>query len=135
MIITIKPEAPPLRIDEVGAVRVGKTRVLFVLVVQAFQRGATPEEIVRVYETLDLADTYAAIAYYLRHRTEVEQYLAEYDRQAEEIRFKIEERQGSQIGVRDRLLRRLAEKGATEAFHDQHDSPHTDPTPKPLNRE
>jgi hypothetical protein len=49
-----------------------------------------------------------AIAYYLRHKTEVEQYLADYDRQAEEIRRKIEERQGSQLGVRARLLSRLS---------------------------
>jgi uncharacterized protein (DUF433 family) len=101
-------DAAPLRVDEAGAVRVGKTRVLFVLVVRAFQTGASAEEIVRAYETLDLADTYAAIAYYLRHRTEVEQYLMEFDRQAEEIRLKIEEQQGSQVGVRDRLLRRLS---------------------------
>ena len=43
MPLTIQPEAPPLRVDESGAVRVGNTRVLFVLVVQAFQNGATPE--------------------------------------------------------------------------------------------
>jgi hypothetical protein len=94
---------------------VGKTRVLFVLVVRAFQNGAKPEEIVRMYETLDLSDTYAAIAYYLRHQSEVEQYLVEYDRQAEEIRLKIEERQGSQVGVRDRLQRRLMERRAAES--------------------
>jgi uncharacterized protein (DUF433 family) len=131
MTITIEPEAPPLRVDESGAIRVGKTRVLFVLVVRAFQDGATPEEIVRAYDTLDLADTYAAIAYYLRHRADVEQYLAEYDRQAEENRLKIEERQGSQVGVRERLQRRLVEKRATQTSPDQSDSPRTDPTPRP----
>jgi uncharacterized protein (DUF433 family) len=132
MTLKIESEIPPLRVDETGAVRVGKTRVLFVLVVRAFQNGATPEEIVRIYETLNLGDTYAAIAYYLRHRTEVEQYLAEYDRQAEEIRHKIEERQGSQAGVRDRLHRRLAERCAAETpTHNQLDSPRTDTTPRP----
>jgi uncharacterized protein (DUF433 family) len=131
MNLTIKSESSPLRVDETGVVRVGQTRVLFVLVVRAFQTGATPEEIARIYETLDLADTYAAIAYYLRHRAEVEQYLVEYDRQAEEIRLKIEEQQGSQVGVRDRLLRRLAEKRVTKTPSDQHDSSHTGPTPKP----
>jgi uncharacterized protein (DUF433 family) len=133
MTITIKPESPPLRIDESGAVRVGKTRVLFVLVVRAFQIGATPEEIIKMYETLDLAETYEVIAYYLRHKAEVEQYLAEYDRQGEEIRNKIEERQGAQIGLRERLLSRLGERHSTEAPHDKHDSPHTDTTPKDLN--
>ena len=89
MPLTIHPDTPPLRIDDAGAVRVGKTRVLFVLVVRAFQDGARPEDIVRMYDTLDLADTYAAIAYYLRHKAEVEAYLAEYDRAGEEIRKKI----------------------------------------------
>jgi uncharacterized protein (DUF433 family) len=110
MPLTIQPEAPPLRVDESGAVRVGNTRVLFVLVVQAFKAGATPEDIVRMYAPLALTDAYGAVAYYLRHRDEVEAYLEEYDRQADEIRKKIEERQGPQTGLREKLLRRLAEK-------------------------
>jgi uncharacterized protein (DUF433 family) len=112
MTLILESEAPPLRVDENGAIRVGNTHVLFVLVVRAFQGGATVEEITRMYETLNLADTYSAIAYYLRHRDEVQQYILEYDKQAEEIRTRIEERQGSQIGVRERLLRRMAERRA-----------------------
>ncbi len=107
MPLTIQAEAPPLRVDEAGAVRVGDTRVLFVLVVRAFQNGATPEDIVRMYDTLSLSDAYGAVAYYLRHRAEAEAHLAEYDRQAEEVRKKIEGRQGAQTGVRERLLQRL----------------------------
>jgi uncharacterized protein (DUF433 family) len=114
MNLTIESEVPPLRVDESGAVRVGKTRVLFALIVRAFQGGASPEDIVRAYDTLDLADVYAAVAYYLCHRPEVEQYLAEYDLQAEEIRLKIEERHGSQVGISERLLRRLAERRSPE---------------------
>jgi uncharacterized protein (DUF433 family) len=118
MNLSLKSETPPLRVDNTGAIRVGNTRVLFVLVVRAFQEGATPEEITRIYETLDLADTYAAIAYYLRHRKEVQRYLAEYEEQAKEIRLKIEERQGSQTGVRDRLLRRLTAKNDNQHFQE-----------------
>ena len=129
MTLAIESETPPLQLDEFGAIRVGKTRVLFALVVRAFQKGVTPEEITRIYETLNLADTYAAVAYYLRHRDEVERYLVEYDEQAVEIRLKIEERQGSQIGVRERLLRRLAAKDGDED-HQGQDSSHTDKTPK-----
>ena len=110
MPLDIQPELPPLRIDGSGAVRVGNTRVLFVLVVREFQKGSAPEEIARAYDTLTLADTYAAVAYYLRHREEVEALLAEYDQSAEEIRKKIEERQGLQTGLKEKLLRRLAEK-------------------------
>ena len=107
MNLTFEPEAPPLRVDEAGAVRVGKTRVLMVLmvlVVHAFQDGESPEDIVRSYPSLTLAEVYAVIAYYLWHTTEVDEYLAEYKRQGDEIRRKIEAIQGSQAGLRDRLL-------------------------------
>ena len=38
----------------------------------AFDEGATAEEIVQQYPALSLADAYAAISYYLRHRSDVE---------------------------------------------------------------
>jgi hypothetical protein len=55
----------------------GSSRVLLELVIRAFQDGATPETIVQRYSTLALSDVYTVIAYYLlRHRGEVEGYLA-----------------------------------------------------------
>ncbi len=108
MTLTIGLETPPLRVDEAGAIRVGNTRVLFVLVVRAYQTGESPERITRIYETLDLADVYAVIAYYLRHRPEVDRFLEEYDKRAEEVRREIEQRQGSQVGMRERLRSRLS---------------------------
>ena len=44
--------------------------------------GATPEAIVQRYSTLTLSDVYAVIAYYLRHRRDVEAYLARREQQA-----------------------------------------------------
>ena len=35
---------------------------------RAFKEGLTAEEIVQQYPSLTLADAYAAITYYLRHR-------------------------------------------------------------------
>jgi uncharacterized protein (DUF433 family) len=107
MPLTFEPEAPPLRVDESGTVRVGKTRVLLVMVIQAYQQGETPEGIIDMYDTLDLADVHAVIAYYLRHKAEVEEYIANYDREAAELGKKIEARQGSSAGMRERLLKRL----------------------------
>jgi hypothetical protein len=49
---------------------------------------------VQRYPTTTLADIYTVIAYYLRHRALVERYLAERERQAEELRQTIETRQG-----------------------------------------
>jgi len=57
-------EAPPLREDAAGALRVGDSRVLLELVIRAFQDGATPETVVQRYSTLALPDVYAVIAYY-----------------------------------------------------------------------
>jgi uncharacterized protein (DUF433 family) len=105
MSFTAHAEAPPLREDASGAVRVGSSRVLLELVIRAFQDGATPESIVQQYSTLSLADVYAVIAYYLRHRSEIEAYLARRELQAEETQRHIESRQDLQ-GIRERLLAR-----------------------------
>lgn len=109
MPLELRPETPPLRIDESGAVRVGSSRVQLVFVVEAFQDGATPEEIVLYYTTLSLADVYAVIAYYLRHKAEVEEYVADYNRQAEEVRARIEAGQKDLPDIRSRLLARRRE--------------------------
>jgi hypothetical protein len=79
--------------------------VLLELVIQAFQDGATPEAIVQRYSTLALPDVYAVIAYYLRHRSEIEAYLAERNQKAEEVRQKLERQQGDLSEIRARLLR------------------------------
>jgi uncharacterized protein (DUF433 family) len=104
MNIRLETEAPPLRRDDSGALRVGNSRILLELVIRAFEDGATPETIAQQYPTTTLADLYSVIAYYLRHRHEIEAYLAERERQAEEVRERIENRQGDLAEMRQRLL-------------------------------
>ena len=106
MMFTVQAEAPPLREEVDGALRVGDSRVLLELVIRAFQDGATPESILQRYPTLTLPDIYAVIAYYLRHPSEVEDYLARRDRTAEEVLSQIERVQGDLADVRARLLAR-----------------------------
>ena len=106
MTFTVQAEAPPLREDASGALRVGDSRVLLELVIRAFQDGATPETIVQRYSTLALPDVYAVIAYYLRHQSEVEDYLARREQKAEEVRQRIESQQGDLSEIRARLLAR-----------------------------
>jgi uncharacterized protein (DUF433 family) len=77
-------------LDEGGAVRVGKSRVSLDLVVQQYDNGMTPEDLVRAYDALDLADVHAVVAYYLRHREEVRAYLKRREEEAERLRAKIE---------------------------------------------
>lgn len=103
MLFPVQADAPPLREGADGALRVGDSRVLLETVIRAFQDGATPETIVQRYATLALPDVYAVIAYYLRHRSEVEEYLARREQKAEEVRQRIERQQGDLSGFRARL--------------------------------
>lgn len=68
--------------------------------------GSTPEEIAQDYSSLDTADIYAAIAYYLRHRDEVEEYLQPRRRVAEAVREEFRELFPAE-GLRQRLESRL----------------------------
>src|SRR3989304_1076892 len=88
--LPLHADRPPLRVDEGGIVRVGSSRVSLDLVVEQYENGMTPEDMVRAYDTLDLAAVHAAISYYLRHRNEVRAYLSERGREAEARRAKIE---------------------------------------------
>jgi uncharacterized protein (DUF433 family) len=105
MTFTVKPEAPPLREDPSGAIRIGQTRVLLELVIQAFQDGATPETMVQRYDTLNLPDVYAVIAYYLKHPAEVDEYISQREQKGNEVRQHIESHQGDLREIRERLLK------------------------------
>ena len=111
MSITISAETLPLRIDADGIVRVGKTRVTLDTVVGAFLEGATAEEIAHRYPSVDLADVYSVIAYYLRHRPEVEEYLHRRRQEAAQVQQQ-NEKQFDPHGIRDRLLARRAQKAS-----------------------
>ena len=89
-LLPLDPDRPPLRVDEGGAVRIGKSRVSLDLVVEQYENGMTPEDMVRAYDTLLLADVHAVIAYYLRHRDAVCAYLKRREKEAETLRAKIE---------------------------------------------
>jgi len=104
MALTAQAETPPFREDDSGALRVGDSRVLLELVIRAFLDGATPEAIVQRYSTLTLSDAYGSIAYYLRHRGEIEEYLAEREQKAQELETRIENRQGDLSEIRARLV-------------------------------
>lgn len=106
--LMIVHEPVPLQTTEDGVIRVAHTRVTLDTVVAAFEQGATAEEIVQQYPSMHLADAYAVIGYYLRHRTEVEAYLAERDRVSRAVRQGNEAR-FNPVGVRTRLLARRPE--------------------------
>ena len=102
--IVLHSETPPLREDASGALRVGSSRVLVELVIRGFQDGATPEAIAQRYPTATLADIYAVIAYYLRHRQELDAYLAAREHRAQEVRQCIERHQRDLADLHRRIL-------------------------------
>jgi uncharacterized protein (DUF433 family) len=99
----------PLRTDADGVVRVGHTRVTLDTLVGAFRDGATAEEIVQQYPSLDLADVYSVIGYYLRRTSEVDTYLQKRKKDAEASRSQNESR-FDPSGVRARLIARRSAK-------------------------
>lgn len=94
----------PLSRDAQGVYRVGGTRVTLDLVVRAFNRGATAEEIVQKYGSLQLPDVYQVIGYYLKHADALAEYFANRAREEESLLSAHPE--WSPRGLRDRLLAR-----------------------------
>lgn len=105
MALALQAEPLPLTTDARGTTRVGGTRVTLDTLVEAFQEGLTAEEIAQQYPVLDLADVYVVISYYLRHRQQVESYLAERRQEAARVRFEVEARD-PRGDFRERLLAR-----------------------------
>ena len=102
-------ETVPLSYDADGVIRVGNTRITLDTIIAAFQEGATAEEIVQQYPSLQLSDIYQIIGYYLRQPIEVNEYLLQRKKLSDEIR-KQNESQFDQHGIRDRLMSRRSSK-------------------------
>jgi uncharacterized protein (DUF433 family) len=94
----------PLSQDADGIFRVGGTRVTLDVVIRAFNRGATAEEIVQRFTSLQLADVYQVIGYYLKHAAELSRYLER--RQKEEQELLEGHPEWAPQGLRERLLAR-----------------------------
>jgi len=101
-----RTEPIPLSEDADGVIHVGGTRVTLDTVLAAYRQGSTPEQIAQDYSALQLADVYAAIAYSLRHREEIEDYLERRHRVAEAVRERFKARFPTE-GLHERLEERL----------------------------
>lgn len=104
--MTIEPEPVPLTRDAWGRLMVIGTRVPLDTLVAAFERGESPESIHESYPTVSLGDIYAIFTYCVRHRAQVNDYLAERAVQRDETRTEVETRFPPE-GLRARLLSRL----------------------------
>ena len=100
-------DAIPLAKDSHGVYRVGGSRVTLDLVVRAFNRGATPEEIAQDFPSLELPDIYQVIGYYLKHGSELAEYFDRRQREEQEM-WEAHPEEWSPRGLRERLLARRA---------------------------
>jgi uncharacterized protein (DUF433 family) len=100
---------PPLVTGPDGIVRITGTRVSLETVVAAFDAGATAEEIVQQYPSLELAAVYGVISYVLDHRAEVDAYVAKRRTSVRELQSEVETKSPPR-GIRDRLLSRRSSR-------------------------
>jgi uncharacterized protein (DUF433 family) len=80
-------DAPPTYVEQTsaGGWRVAGTRVSLDSVVHAYWQGKQPEAIAADFPALTLEQVHGSIAFYLRHRVKIDQYLGEQDRHWRQI--------------------------------------------------
>ena len=67
-----------------GGYYIAGTRISLDSVVYSFERGNSPEAIQQSFPLLKLAQIYGAIAFYLDHQAEIQQYLKDEERRIQE---------------------------------------------------
>ena len=92
-----------------GVYFVTGTRVTLDTVIDSFHDGATPEDIALHYPSLELVVVYEVIAYYLRHRAELDAYLERSKADAVMLRAVTEARRNP-VGIRVQLLKKYASR-------------------------
>jgi uncharacterized protein (DUF433 family) len=79
------PESPYLSQEEEDALRIRGTRVGIEPIVASFQEGESPEQIAQSFPTATLAQIYGAIAYYLENKQLIDDWMAETQRELEQM--------------------------------------------------
>jgi uncharacterized protein (DUF433 family) len=105
MNLFLQADPLPLHADEHGSLRIGNTRVMLEFVIRAHQAGLNAEQIGERFDTLELADIHAVLAYYLRHPMEIEEYMRRRQTDAEQVRQRLEATQPPRP-TREELLAR-----------------------------
>lgn len=77
-----------------GGWRVAGTRVSLDSIVHAYWNGRLPEAIVADFPSVTLEQVHGAIAFYLHHRTAIDQYLADQDSRWEQLQRESMSRHG-----------------------------------------
>lgn len=99
----------PLAKHEGGIIRVRGTRVSLDSIVYAYNDGIPPEEIVSRFPSVNLADAYLVVGYYLCNKETVDEYLTGREADAEELQREVEAVQ-SPAARREQLMTRLQDR-------------------------
>ena len=75
-----------------GAYRISGTRVSLDSVIYAWLNGLSPESIVDSYPVLTLEQVHGALAYYLEHQEEIDEYLRQGAAEFEALRQQLSQR-------------------------------------------
>lgn len=86
------------------------TRVSLDTIVEQYENGMSPKEMAEAYPTLDIADIHKVIAYYLRHRDQVQAYLKYREEKAAALRVRIEAEHPRNISRAELVARRAAKE-------------------------
>jgi len=89
-------QTTPLVQEENGTVHIIGSRITLDTLVGAYKKGATAEQIQDSFPSLSFKDIHATIAYYLEHKSEVENYLKQRRKEADVLRLKIENEQDAE---------------------------------------
>ena len=112
----------PLTTTEFGTIRVGNSRVSLDSVVYHYEQGATAERIAESFPSLDLAEIYAVIAYFLANRESVQEYLRRQEAEADALQKEIEsdpKQQRATNQLRERIrARRIARQSTNDSHTD-----------------
>jgi uncharacterized protein (DUF433 family) len=94
-----------------GGYWIAGSRVSLDSIVYAFLRGASPESIAHSFSLITLEDVYGAIAFYLAHQSEIDNYLRQGESEFEALRQKVRQ-------VNPLLFKKLEEaRQLTQASH------------------
>lgn len=107
MAFALKPIETPFYEDETGVLRFIRSRVTIDLVIYDYQNGLNADEIALHYPSLNLADIYSVLSYYLSYQKELDDYLT---KQEQNSLLKQQEvlKRSSQAHLRERLRARLS---------------------------
>jgi len=85
-------QTTPLFEDKDGTIRIVGSRIPLDALIYEFNQGATAEQIQDSFPSLSLRSIYGAIAFYLEHQAAVEEYLRHREKEAADLRRRLEGR-------------------------------------------